>query len=246
MARPQNRLNINERAVLGRATGRRLNLALTLTMLGLVGAIIGGTMAAFVMPFRLHLVILAALVAPAVAVDLFTLVIRYPLAAADKVLGFDRREQNRAEGVIYHFYKLRITRTELIKGYETDALRIPLRGLTATKTDDGRRVHITINGPDTKFVYSMAANSAFTNPNARQFAALLNYEAGLLGAPQKKAQEKRPPASGVPKTEAHEKSTKVRCLHCQHVQTVPVSQATFLCEQCGAHLKRSTAPANSS
>jgi ribosomal protein S27E len=39
--------------------------------------------------------------------------------------------------------------------------------------------------------------------------------------------------------------TKVRCLHCQHVQPVPRSQPTFVCEQCKAHLKRHTAPAES-
>lgn len=34
------------------------------------------------------------------------------------------------------------------------------------------------------------------------------------------------------------KSAKVRCHHCQHVQTVPVSLPTFECEQCKAKLKR--------
>ncbi|MGH3557711.1 MAG: hypothetical protein ACRDUT_03475 [Mycobacterium sp.] len=168
-------------------------------------------------------------------------------AAVKKVVGFDPREQNRAEGVIYHFYELRITRTELIKGYGTGALRIPLQGLTATvtKTDT---VDITIKGPDTKFVYSMPFDvlAGFNPWRARQFAALLNYEAGLLGAPQKMVQEKLPTTSGAPATDAHEECTKVRCLHCQHVQTVPVSQETFSCEQCNAHLKRRTAPANSS
>jgi hypothetical protein len=47
-------------------------------------------------------------------------------------------------------------------------------------------------------------------------------------------------------TEVDEKSTKVRCWVCQHVQTVPVGQEAFSCEQCKAHLKRPTAPANSS
>jgi zinc-ribbon domain len=51
--------------------------------------------------------------------------------------------------------------------------------------------------------------------------------------------------SGAPLTEAHERSRKVRCNHCQHVQTVPINQATFSCEQCGAHLKRAAAPADS-
>jgi hypothetical protein len=50
-------------------------------------------------------------------------------------------------------------------------------------------------------------------------------------------QEEPPIASGAPQTDAREKSTKVKCLHCQHVQTVPVSQETFVCEQCKAHLK---------
>lgn len=34
------------------------------------------------------------------------------------------------------------------------------------------------------------------------------------------------------------KSAKVRCHHCQHVQSVPVNQMTFRCEGCGAKLKR--------
>jgi hypothetical protein len=61
-----------------------------------------------------------------------------------------------------------------------------------------------------------------------------------------RAEAAEPAAEQAPETEAHEKSTKVRCLHCQHVQTVPVSQPTFACEQCKARLKRRTAPANSS
>lgn len=36
------------------------------------------------------------------------------------------------------------------------------------------------------------------------------------------------------------KSTKVRCHHCQHVQTAPLSQQTFVCEECGTNLKRRT------
>jgi hypothetical protein len=67
-----------------------------------------------------------------------------------------------------------------------------------------------------------------------------------LGGVQKEVQGKRPPTSGSPEAEADEKCTKVRCSHCQHVQAVPVSQKTFSCEQCKAHLKRRTAPAESS
>ena len=167
-------------------------------------------------------------------------------AAAKKVMRSNPKKQNRAEGVIFSFYELRITRSELIRGYKENAERIPLQGLTAevTKTDT---VDIAVKGPDTKFVYSMPYDvvAGFNARRARQFAALLNYEASLQGAPPDNV-EKLPATSGAAETEARGKSTKVRCLHCQHVQTVPVSQETFACEQCKAHLKRRTAPAKSS
>jgi hypothetical protein len=105
-------------------------------------------------------------------------------AAAKKVVDFNPREQNRAEGVIFSFYELRITRTELIKGYEENAQRIPLRGLTATVTT-GQTVYIRIEGPDTKFVYRNAFDAESNLRPALQFAALLNYEASLQGAPPK-------------------------------------------------------------
>jgi ribosomal protein S27E/ribosomal protein L32 len=67
----------------------------------------------------------------------------------------------------------------------------------------------------------------------------------VSGAPPNNGQENPPTTSGAPATEAHERYTKVRCNHCQHAQAVPVNQATFSCEQCGAHLKRAAAPAES-
>jgi hypothetical protein len=166
-------------------------------------------------------------------------------AAAKKLVDFNPRKQNRAQGVIFSFQELRITRTELIRGYEENAQRIPLRGLTATVIT-GQTVQIRIEGPDMKFVYRNAFDAEFNLRRALQFAALLNYEASLQGAPPTKVQEKLPTTSGAPQTEAREKSTKVRCLHCQHLQTVPLSQPTFVCEQCNAHLTRRAAPANSS
>jgi membrane associated rhomboid family serine protease len=57
------------------------------------------------------------------------------------------------------------------------------------------------------------------------------------------------PAATV--TDRHEPKTDpniaaVRCWVCQHVQAVPVGQNEFWCEQCDAHLKRPTNPANRS
>jgi hypothetical protein len=150
-------------------------------------------------------------------------------AAAKKVVDFNPRKQNRAQGVIFAFYELRITRTELIRGYEENAQRIPLRGLTATVVT-GQNVQIRIEGPDTKFVYRNAFDAEFNLRRALQFAALLNYEASLQGAPPKEVQEKPPTTSDAPHTDSREKSTKVRCNKCQHVQVVPVSQPTFVCE----------------
>jgi hypothetical protein len=103
-------------------------------------------------------------------------------AAAKKVVDFNPRKQNRAQGAIFSFYELRITRTELIRGYEENAQRIPLRGLTATVVT-GQTVQIRIEGPDTKFVYRNAFDAEFNQTRALQFAALLNYEASLQGAP---------------------------------------------------------------
>jgi hypothetical protein len=115
-------------------------------------------------------------------------------AAAKKVMGSNPRKQNRAEGVIFWFYELRITRTELIRGYEENAQRIPLQGLTATGIT-GQTVQIRIEGPDTKFVYRKGFDAEFNLRRALQFAALLNYEASLQGSPQKKVQEKPPTTS---------------------------------------------------
>lgn len=98
-------------------------------------------------------------------------------AALKNVVGFNPREQNRKEGVIFAFYELRITRTELIKGYGEGASRIPLHGLTAAIAN---RATIVIEGPGTKFAYRRGADDP---RRARQFAALLNYEAGLHDAP---------------------------------------------------------------
>src|ERR1700722_18002638 len=92
-------------------------------------------------------------------------------AAAKKVMRSNPKKQNRAEGVIFSFYELRLTRTELIKGYEDNAPRIPLQGLTATVIT-GETVQIRIEGPDTKFVYRNAFDAEFNLRRAQQFAAL--------------------------------------------------------------------------
>jgi hypothetical protein len=256
MARPKSPLNKEEMAVVRSETGPGFLVA---NWLILFASVVGGmaSMVAFHAPHGggKGAFIIYGFPGYAPFLALYALLVYSPIAAVRKVLGFDPRKQNRAEGVIYHFYELRLTRTELIKGYGTDAMRIPLRGLTATVTNTGsstdhsddRRVHITIEGPHTKFVYSMAEGFlSFATRTARQFAALLNYEAGLQGAPPKAVQQKSPTTSGGPETEAHEKCTKVRCFQCQHVQAVPLGQPTYVCEQCNAHLQRSTAAANSS
>jgi len=102
-------------------------------------------------------------------------------AAAKKLVAVNPREQNRAQGVIFSFHELRLTRTELIKGYEDNAPRIPLQGLTATVVT-GQTVQIRIEGPDTNFVYRNAFDAEFNVRRALQFAALLNYEARLHAA----------------------------------------------------------------
>jgi hypothetical protein len=70
------------------------------------------------------------------------------------------------------------------------------------------------------------------------FLAFLVY----VGAKKRSASRKLTKAEAA----EHAERTKVRCWVCQHVQTVPVGQETFSCEQCKAHLTRRTAPADSS
>lgn len=105
--------------------------------------------------------------------------------AVKKLVGFNPKELNRAEGVIFSLYELRLTKSELIKGYGDNALRIPLRGRTATVTKSDS-VDITIKGPDTNLVCSIPYDvlAGFNIRRARQFAALLNYEASLQDTPQ--------------------------------------------------------------
>jgi hypothetical protein len=104
------------------------------------------------------------------------------LGAVSALCAVSSLSKRRAGGVITSFHELHITRTELIKGDGTDAPRVPLRGLSAkventgTKTEhnDERRVHLTIKGPDTEFVYPVDANSRSANLQALRFAATLN------------------------------------------------------------------------
>lgn len=117
--------------------------------------------------------------------------------AAKKLVTFNPRKQNRAQGVILSFHELRLTRTELIRGYEESAQHIPLRGLTATVVT-GQTVQIRIEGPDTNFVYRNAFDAELNVEPALQFAALLNYEASLQGAPPKKVPKKLPTTSDAP------------------------------------------------
>jgi hypothetical protein len=47
-----------------------------------------------------------------------------------------------------------------------------------------------------------------------------------------------PSAAADAQKPAADRSTKVRCHKCQHVQAAPLSQLSFVCEECGTKLKR--------
>ena len=99
-------------------------------------------------------------------------------AAAKTLVDFDPTKRNRADGVIFSFHGLRLTRTELIRGYGEHTQRIPLQGLSASLVG-GHTVQIRIDGPGTMFFYRNAFDADFNQCRAQQFAALLNYEASL-------------------------------------------------------------------
>jgi ribosomal protein S27E len=55
-----------------------------------------------------------------------------------------------------------------------------------------------------------------------------------------------PQAGPTKPTKPAKATSKVKCHKCEHVQSVPASQQTFVCEECGTKLKRRTAPAKGS
>lgn len=58
--------------------------------------------------------------------------------------------------------------------------------------------------------------------------------------PQRKVQDTPPTTTAAPHTDATTKN--VGCPRCRHVQAVPRSQPTFVCEQCGVQLQRQMQP----
>jgi hypothetical protein len=111
------------------------------------------------------------------------------------VIANQQRKQNQAEGVIAAWEGLRITNTELIEGYGQNARRHPLNGLTARVEDSGthshndkRRVHLTVEGPNTAIVRTKQIGGRSDGPtsyhadeNARKFAAALNLASRQVG-----------------------------------------------------------------
>ncbi len=88
--------------------------------------------------------------------------------------------RDRADAVVTTWAGLRLSRTELILGYKSDATRIPLAGLHAAVTTTGdppTQVILTIGGRSTAIdrrrPYSYGAST-----DARTLAMLLNMLAG--------------------------------------------------------------------
>jgi hypothetical protein len=65
-------------------------------------------------------------------------------------------------------------------------------------------------------------------------------------APPKTPSDKSDSTPNLPPTTPSGNSTKVKCHHCQHVQMVPVSQQSFVCDECGTKLQRRKQPAKGS
>jgi hypothetical protein len=89
---------------------------------------------------------------------------------------------NKRDGVVMDREGLQFTRTELIEGYTQNALRHPLKGLTARVEDTGfhrggpnqHRIHVIVEGPNTAIVKSARSKSRFSDGQARKFVATLN------------------------------------------------------------------------
>lgn len=106
------------------------------------------------------------------------------------VLAGRQGRANARDGVVAHWEGLRITKTELIEGYDPNAARYPLKGLTARVEDtttaiggrDERRVHVIVEGPNTAVVKGRKVTVVYNGePSARKFAAALNTASRQLG-----------------------------------------------------------------
>ncbi|BBZ48098.1 hypothetical protein [Mycobacterium parmense] len=106
------------------------------------------------------------------------------------VLAGRQGRANARDGVTAHWEGLRITDTELIEGYDANASRYPLNGLTARVEDSTipiggrheRRIHVIVEGPNTAVVKGRKV-TAFNNgePSARKFVTALNNASHQLG-----------------------------------------------------------------
>jgi hypothetical protein len=107
------------------------------------------------------------------------LVLGFAIAAAIFIF---KARANKRDGVVMDWEGLRFTRTELIEGYSQNALRHPLKGLTARVEDTGfhrgganqHRIHVIVEGPSTAIVKSARSKSRFSDGQARKFVATLN------------------------------------------------------------------------
>ena len=135
---PQTRLDKDERAVVRKQGGTGYQEPFRLIILAGVAAgfvsmfvlrhappAIGGSKLAVIIVAPLFLIFGFPGYAPfAVAYAILYCMRIQPLK---KVLGFDPKKRNQAADVIFCFYELRITSTQLIRGYQSDAPQYRLK-----------------------------------------------------------------------------------------------------------------------
>lgn len=126
------------------------------------------------------------------------------------VLGVKQAKEDKADGVVASFRRLRMTSTELIEGRGANAVRHPLAGLSAQVEDSGtlnrritatrlltigvfalaarkkqddREVFLTIEGPNTAILETVSLKQAKDAAvKARQFANQINLRSRQLEA----------------------------------------------------------------
>ncbi|SBS77655.1 conserved exported hypothetical protein [uncultured Mycobacterium sp.] len=120
---------------------------------------------------RLSLVMVAVLIAP---------FILFGIGAVALDLSQSRRD--RSESVIANWGELRITKSFLLVGYQRNAARIPLAGLTVRVTETGspddapgaHKIHVTVAGADGVTVQRSQPYSYGSITAARMFEILIN------------------------------------------------------------------------
>lgn len=123
------------------------------------------------------------------------------------------------------------------------ALRDQLKEMTAQLAWVERREVTSMSGPARARTSEAVLRRDIAAAEMHIDRLYRRYGNRLAPAPQDAAAAPAASIRAKEKAAPVEKTTKVKCNKCHHIQPVPQDLAVFACDECGARLKRRTATA---